>query len=130
MTFLKTVFLSSLYLIAIGSAPQMDITVANLSQKWDLKGYEVFFYEAVPETHEQHDYLHLSEDMTYESISDGVYEQGVWILANKTIQLTKAGETHTTTFKVEALSRDGLTLTLDAPEDEEAQYIKILFKSE
>ena len=130
MTFLKTVCLSSLYLIAIVSMPQMDITVANLSQKWDLKGYEVFFYEAVPEIQEQHDYLHLSEDMTYESISDGVYEQGVWILANKRIQLMKAGETHTTTFKVEALTQNDLTLILDTPEDEETQYIKILFKSE
>lgn len=129
----KKIFLFALLISSISfstEAQSNGFTVQNLSKKWKLEKYKVFYFSEQPTEKEKNDYIHLKPDMTFSSISEGVYEEGSWQLDAKKsrIFLAKEKEEKELIFIVNDLSENELVLIIDDPNDEDAQYLKIHFK--
>lgn len=106
------------------------ITIQNLAKKWKLDKYKVSFFSEAPAENEKNDYIHLKSDMTFDSISEGVFEGGNWRLDAKKqrIYLSKKNETGELVFIIDELKPKKLVLIIDDPSDSDAQYLKIHFK--
>jgi hypothetical protein len=107
------------------------LTVQNLSKKWVFEKYTFLTFAENPSEKEKKDYIHLSSNKTFTSISEGKYEKGNWKLnANKKrILLSKKNEKGNLTFIVDELTNNKLVLIIDDFSDEDAQYLKIHFKN-
>lgn len=105
-------------------------TVKQLSKKWKLDKYTVFNYSEKPSKKEQKDYLYLKSNMTFSSVSEGIYEKGTWKLDTKKnrIRLFKPKEKGSLDFIVHQFTTNKLVLIIDDPSDAEAKYLKIYFK--
>ncbi len=57
-----------------------ELNIQNLSKKWYLKEYKVFTISYSPEEIEKNDYIFFNENLTFISVSEGVYEAGIWRL--------------------------------------------------
>ena len=66
-------FISLLLLMSFSSAVDTEISIENLSKKWLLTEYSVGWFSEKPSKKEQNDYIHLSSNMTFNSISEGVF---------------------------------------------------------
>lgn len=106
-----------------------DITIQSLSKKWTLSHYSVGWFTEEPSQKEKNDYIHLSSNMTFTSISEGVFEKGTWTLKGKRIILSKNKEKESLTFIVEELTNKELVLIIDDPSDPDAKYLNIHFKN-
>lgn len=129
MMTLKVALISSIWPLIYAPFSGIALNVDNLSKKWELVGYEIFFLQESPEPQEAHDYLHLFSDLTFESVSEGVYERGKWRLQSQRIHLSQNGESGELVLKIVDLTQDQLTLIIEDAQDEDAQYLHILFKS-
>ena len=111
--------------------PTTTLNVQNLSKKWIFEKYTVSWFTENPSEKEKNDYIHLSSNMTFSSISEGEYEKGSWKLnaSKKRIFLSKKNEKGHLTFIVNELTKNKLVLVIDDPSDEDAQYLKIHFKN-
>ena len=105
------------------------ITIQNLSKKWELSHYSVGWFTEEPSQKEKDDYIHLSSNMTFTSISEGVFEKGSWILKGNRIILSNNNEKDSLTFIVEDLTKKELVLIIDDPSDPDAKYLNIRFKN-
>ncbi len=112
----------------IGSTP---VSVEALSKKWKLEKYAYLVFSEAPEAVEKNDYLLLKSNLFFESVSEGKYEEGSWRLdtESKRIYLTQEGAEDELVFIIDELRDDELVLIIDNPADEDAQYLKIHFKS-
>lgn len=107
------------------------LNVQNLSKKWAFEKYMISWYSESPSEKEKKDYIQLSSNMTFTSISEGKYEKGNWKLnaSKKRILLSSKNEKGYLTFIVDELTSNKLILVIDDPSDEDAQYLKIHFKN-
>lgn len=108
-----------------------EVTVRDLSRKWKLDKYKVFLYSFDPEENEQDDYMHLHSDMTFTSISEGKYETGTWRLdpTARKIWMTDDQSGEKVALMIHELTKHMLIISIEDPSDDEAQYLKIHFKS-
>lgn len=108
-----------------------SLTVNNLSKKWKLDKYRYFIFSEKPAENERDDFIHLKSDMTFDSVSEGIREDGKWRLnaSRKRIYLSKEGKAEEFVFIVESLSSDELILIIDDPSDGDAKNLKIYFKN-
>ena len=106
-----------------------SITIQNLSKKWQLEKYKVFFYQEAPAENEKNDYIHLNDNMTFTSVSEGVFDEGNWRLdvAKKRLYLSKQKEEGELVLIIDDLKEKQLVLIIDDPSDSDAQYLKIYF---
>lgn len=126
--------LLSLVLCTSASLPNVlrdPLSAEALSKKWKLEEYSYLFFTEAPETQEMNDYLFLKNDMSFTSISEGLYEEGKWRLdvAKKRIYLSKKGDNEALVFIVDDLNGNELVLIIDDPEDGGIGELKIHFKS-
>jgi len=107
------------------------ITVEKLSKKWQLSNYKYLIFSEEPSEKEKNDFLHFSSDMTYTSISEGVFEKGEWTLdkEQKKMHLNAMEKDGVLTFFIDKLSSNQLVLIIDDPTDKEAKNLKIIFKN-
>ncbi|MFT7377885.1 MAG: hypothetical protein ACI88Z_001720 [Sphingobacteriales bacterium] len=114
----------------ITTSTDFNITVQNLSKKWKLDKYKVYFFSEAPAENEKKDYIYLKSDLTFDSISEGEFEAGNWRLdaKNKRIHLSKKNEAGDVVFIIDELKLESLVLIIDDPSDSDAQYLKIHFK--
>ncbi len=93
--------------------------------------YKVFHFTEAPAPEEKNDYIHLKPDMTFSSISEGIYETGKWRLdvGKKRIYLSNKNKKGELVFIIDDLSPKQLVLIIDDPSDSDAQYLKIYFKN-
>jgi hypothetical protein len=112
------------------TAEDSNITVQNLSKKWKLEVYKVYFFSEAPAENEKNDYIYLKSDLTFDSVSEGKFEAGRWRLdaKRKRIYLSKKNEVGEIVFIIEELEPKKLVLVIDDPSDSDAQYLKIHFK--
>jgi len=107
------------------------LSVASLSRKWNLEEYSYLFFTEAPGDQEANDYLFLKNDMSFTSVSEGLYEEGKWRLdvAKRRIHLSVKGDNEELVFIVHDLDGNELILVIDDPNDKEAGDLKIHFKS-
>lgn len=122
-------FISLLLLMSLSGAVDTEISIENLSKKWILTEYSVGWFSEKPSKKEQNDYIHLSSNMTFNSISEGVFEKGTWRLKGNRIILSKNNEKKPLTFIVKEITNKELTLIIDDPSDSDAKYLNIHFKN-
>ena len=105
------------------------LNTQNLSKKWVLEKYKVFYFTKDPPEEEKNDYIYFNSNHTFSSVSEGKYEEGTWRLdiLKKRIVLTKANEEGELAFIIEELTPTKLVLYIDDPTDAEAAYLKIHF---
>ena len=108
-----------------------ELNIKNLSKKWKLEKYSVGIFSEDPSEKEKNDYIYLSSDMTFTSISEGNFEKGTWALKakDKRIVLSKSTEKKSLILIVDKLTSHELTLIIDDPSDKEAKYLNIHFKN-
>ncbi len=107
---------------------QDPISKSSLSKKWYLEKYKVFGINYKPDKEEEHDYIWLKKDMTYQSLDKGKPSNGKWSLnvEKKTFTLfNEKGEG--IDFKVEKLTSNKLIVVMDI---EEMENLSIHFKAE
>ncbi|MFY0674036.1 MAG: hypothetical protein JXQ87_11550 [Bacteroidia bacterium] len=75
---MKRILVVSLVFLFSSFSFQNELDKNLLCQKWHLKNYEAFWMDFEPEPNEMNDYLHLKPDFTYESVDEGIKEQGKW----------------------------------------------------
>ena len=123
--------LCTTYLLVPTTTNAQTVNQEILCQKWHLSKYSYLLFSIAPEVIEQDDFLHLNEDSTFKSISEGVYEEGVWRLnqTKKSLHLFGSLESGELVFLIEKLTQDELVLVLDKPEEYDAEHFKIHFKS-
>ncbi len=125
--------ISCLFLVSFVNLREcnIELNVRNLSKKWNLDKYTISWYSENPSKKEKNDYIKLNENMTFTSISEGVFERGKWQLqpANKRLILSKKEEKGNLKFFIEKLSEDELILIIDDVSDPEAKYLNIHFKN-
>ena len=119
----------SLALFTNAASTDRPLTVENLSQKWALEKYRVFYFSEDPADNERNDYIEFRNDGTFASISEGEFSKGNWTLNQdeKRISMTD-GTSGALVFIIEKLTRNKLVLIIDDPSDEDAQYLEIHFK--
>ena len=107
------------------------ITVENLSHKWKLVKYTYMVFSEDPSENEKEDYILLHKDMTFESISEGVFDRGIWKLAKeeKKIYLSSEKEEGALIFIIHSLDKDKLIVKIDDPRDPDAKNLKIHFSN-
>ena len=112
-------------------AQEVEISKNNLSKKWMLEKYSVFGFTEKPSDNEKSDYIFLKSDNTFSSVSEGKYEEGKWELdtKNSCITLRKENEEGVLLLIIEELKAHKLVLYIYDPNDNEAEYLKIHFKS-
>ncbi len=64
-----------LFLISVTGFSQ-TLNKKTLCKKWYIEKYRVMWKNYQPETKEKNDYILLKNDMTYESIDEGVFNNG------------------------------------------------------
>ncbi len=108
-----------------------ELNITNLSKKWNLDKYSIGWYSEAPSKKEKNDYIKLNTDMTFTSISEGIFEGGKWQLkpAKKQLILSKKNEKDNLKFFIEKLSENELILIIDDVSDPEAKYLNIHFKN-
>lgn len=109
----------------------IELNIGNLSKKWNLDKYTVSWYSESPSEQEKNDYIKLNTDMTFTSVSEGVFERGKWQLqaVNRQLILYKDNEKGVLKLIIKKLSKKELVLILDEPSDPEAKYLNIHFKN-
>ncbi len=114
----------------ITTSESSNITIQNLSKKWKLEVYKVYFFSEAPAENEKNDYIYLKSDLTFDSVSEGKFEAGNWRLnaKKKRIYLSKKNEAGEIVFIIDELETKKLVLVIDDPSDSDAQYLKIHFK--
>ncbi|MFT6358724.1 MAG: hypothetical protein ACJAYJ_002950 [Saprospiraceae bacterium] len=114
----------------ITTSKTSNITIQNLSKKWKLEEYKVYFFSEAPAENERNDYIYLKSDLTFDSISEGEFEAGRWRLdaKKKRIYLSKENVAGEIAFIIDELEPEKLVLIIDDPSDSDAQYLKIHFK--
>lgn len=105
-----------------------DISVENLSKKWKLEEYNYYGYTDTPSKKEENDFIDLKSDMTYSSISEGMFSSGIWKLDLKSKRISLIEGDEEIRFFIDDLSDNQLTLILDDPSEKEAKNLKIVFK--
>jgi hypothetical protein len=132
--------LTSLVYLAFGSLESLEQKKINdtqtipsennkLFKKWTLSHYELFGSDFDPEVEEQEDYVHFHKGGIYSSKSKGVLEDGNYTLAAQTIIMTSNTEGGELKFNIKNLTEEILSVSIDDPEDSDAQYLTIHFKN-
>lgn len=119
-------------LISLQSYGQSESFIDKISQKWILDHYKYLIFSEDPSDKEKGDYIHLNKDMTFSSISEGVYDKGQWSInadQDKLI-LTSNNEEGQLLLIIDELSNSKLVLKLDDPTDADAKRLKIIFKKQ
>lgn len=124
-----SLFVICIILMSFSNSNTNNITIQNLSKKWKLSRYSVGWFTEKPSQKEKNDYIHLSSNMNFTSISEGVFEKGTWALKGNRTILSKNNEKESLTFIVEELTNNELVLTIDDPNDPDAKYLNIHFKN-
>lgn len=129
----KILYLCSFFigtmLMSFTNSHSNDINIQNLSKKWQLSHYSVGWFTEDPSQKEKNDYIHLSSNMNFTSISEGIFEKGTWTLKGNRIILSKNNEKDSLTLIVKALTNNELTLIIDDPSDADTKYLNIHFKN-
>ena len=128
----KVKLLLIITLISISSGLYANpITVSHLSKKWKLEKYSYLLFSEDPEKKEQHDYILLKQDMSFESVSEGKYKKGKWRLniKDKRIYMLNDGEKEELVFIIDELNDHELILMIDDPSDSDSKDLKIHFNS-
>jgi len=109
----------------------LELNINNLSKKWNLDKYSVGLFSEKPSRKEQNDYIDLSPNMTFTSVSEGVFERGTWQLkkAEKRIILSKKGDKESLILIIKRLTESELTVVIDDSSDSDAKYLNIHFKN-
>jgi hypothetical protein len=132
--------LTSLVFLAFGSLESLEQKKINdthtipsennkLLKKWNLSHYELFGSDFDPEIKEHEDYVHFQKGGIYSSKSEGVLEEGNYTLAEQTIIMTSNTEGGDLKFIIKNLTETILSVSIDDPEDSDAQYLTIHFKN-
>ncbi len=112
----------------LSSDSEIDpITIQSLSKKWQLEKYSYDAYSEKPAKKEKNDYLHFKPDMTFDSVSEGKKETGLWRIESQTkrIYLSQPGKDSELIFIIDHISSKQLVLMLDDPSDPDAKFLKI-----
>ena len=132
--------LSSLGFLAFGSLESLEqkkintiehtVTKNNtLLKKWNLSHYELFGADFDTETNEKKDYVYFQKGGMYSSVSQGVFEKGNYTLDEQDIIMTNSTEKGKLKFVIKNLTETTLSVSIDDPEDSDAQYLTIHFKN-
>jgi hypothetical protein len=132
--------LSSLGFLAFGSLESLEqkkintiehtVTKNNtLLKKWNLSHYELFGSDFDTETNEKKDYVYFQKGGMYSSVSQGVFEKGNYTLDEQDIIMTNSTEKGKLKFVIKNLTETTLSVSIDDPEDSDAQYLTIHFKN-
>jgi hypothetical protein len=132
--------LTSLVFLAFGSLESLEQRKINgtqtipteknkLLKKWNLSHYELFGSDFDPEIKEQEDYVHFKKGGIYSSKSKGVLEGGNYTLTAQTIIMTSNTEGGELKLNIKNLTEKTLSVSIDDPEDSDAQYLTIHFKN-
>ena len=132
--------LTSLGFLAFGSLESLEqtdkknthtVTPENnqLLKKWNLSHYELFGSDFDPEANETNDYVHFDKGGSYSSISEGVFEEGNYTLDAQTIIMTNSKEVGGLKLIIKNLTETTLSVSIDDPNDSDAQYLTIHFKN-
>ena len=137
---LAVIALSSLSVLTFGSLecleqskPTIPYTIIEednkLLKKWNLSHYELFGFDFDPETNEKNDYVYFGKDGIYYSISEGVFDEGNYTFDKKTIIMTNSTEEGKLKLLIKSLTETSLSVSIDDPDDIDAQYLTIHFKN-
>ena len=132
--------LSSLGFLAFGSLESLEQNKMNdthtipaennkLLKKWNLSHYELFGSDFDPEIKEQEDYINFQKGGIYSSKSEGFLEEGNYTLDAQTIIMTSNSEGGELKLVIKNLTETVLSVSIDDPEDSDAQYLTIHFKN-
>jgi len=132
--------ITSLVFLAFGSLESLEQNKINdtqtipaennkLLKKWNLSHYELFGSDFDPEIKEQEDYIHFQKGGIYSSKSEGVWEEGNYTLDAQTIIMTSNSEGGELKLVIKNLTETVLSVSIDDPEDSDAQYLTIHFKN-
>lgn len=110
----------------------IELSVENLSKKWHLNKYKIFFRSYPIEENERGDYIHFNNDMTFSSVSEGILDMGIWSLDKKSKRVTMSShkEEGELILIVKKITSNILTLVIDDPNDSDAKYLSIIFKTQ
>lgn len=123
--------LSTSSFLSIESLAAQKLDTEILCQKWYLEEYIYWVFTEAPDEVERNDYLQINHDFTYQSISEGVFEEGFWKLDQdkKSIHLNQEATSEELVFLIQTLTSNELIVNIHYPEDYEARHFKIHFKS-
>lgn len=109
----------------------LELNIKNLSKKWKLDKYSIGLFSEKPSRKEQNDYIELSSNMTFTSVSEGVFERGTWQLekVEKKIILSKKEDKENLIFIIKNLTESELAIVINDSSDSDAKYLNIHFKN-
>jgi len=132
--------LTSLGFLAFGSLESLEQKKTNIThtkavennkllKKWNLNHYELFGGDFDIEEEEKKDYVHFKKGGIYSSVSEGVFEEGKYTLVKQTITMTNSKEGGKLKFIIKNLTETTLSVSINDPNDSDAQYLTIHFKN-
>ncbi|SHJ10223.1 lipocalin family protein [Aquimarina spongiae] len=113
------------------NAQKIKLNVSNLSKNWQLTKYSVGWFSEEPSDKEKNDYLKLKSDMTFTSVSEGIFEKGTWQLQkeHKRITLSKKGDKAVLVFSIKKIKTNELVVIIDNDSEPDAKYLNIHFEN-